>query len=235
MTEVQASFLGLVTLEPGQRWAYRRLRSDPLVEVTVLKVGNRKPARVQVELLADEFEGSQRWIPPSRLKCPWVQSEEFSARERQWESVQAQGPARDDPRQGAAEVVFRELVPTDVAIFAYASHGVVRVFDVGALAKLVGLAPADLTTHVAAFIEDGQLIGPWPLTELIAQAAVRADPERRMFTWAAATELKASLESVHGRRVAGRAPFYVEPAACLADDQQYGQPVRAVLKRWCAS
>jgi hypothetical protein len=54
----------------GAHWAYR-LKSDStsaeVVEVEVLKIGTRRPARVQVQFVEDEHEGRTDWVPPVRL------------------------------------------------------------------------------------------------------------------------------------------------------------------------
>lgn len=58
-------------VEPGESWAYRARGVDLLVEVVVVCVGTRKPARVLVRFVDDEFEGREQWVPPVRLKVPW--------------------------------------------------------------------------------------------------------------------------------------------------------------------
>ena len=43
-------------MDVDESWAYRARSVDPLVEVRVVKVGVRKPARVRVRFVGDEFE-----------------------------------------------------------------------------------------------------------------------------------------------------------------------------------
>jgi hypothetical protein len=43
----------------GSRWAYRAGSLENLVEVEVVRIGVKKPARLLVRWIADEFEGQQ--------------------------------------------------------------------------------------------------------------------------------------------------------------------------------
>jgi len=88
------------TAEPavGEAWAYRARRGDPLVEVMVVRIGVRTPRRLLVRFVADEFEGRQDWVPPSRLKVPWRDLDAFIARELRWEGVAGESPAVGSPR-----------------------------------------------------------------------------------------------------------------------------------------
>jgi hypothetical protein len=63
-------------VEVGESSAYRACGVDPLIEVRVINIGARKPARVRVRFVADEFEGLEEWVPPERLKVPWDAADE---------------------------------------------------------------------------------------------------------------------------------------------------------------
>ena len=49
------------TMEPavGEAWAYRARRQDSPVEVIVVRIGVRKPRRLLIRFVADDFEGRQ--------------------------------------------------------------------------------------------------------------------------------------------------------------------------------
>lgn len=50
-------------LAVGETWAYRARGQDPLVQVSIVRLGIKTPARVLVRWVADEFEGAQDWVP----------------------------------------------------------------------------------------------------------------------------------------------------------------------------
>ena len=54
--------------QPEQRWAYRARQVDEFVEVSVVRLGTQRPARVLVRFVDDAFEGREEWVPPARLK-----------------------------------------------------------------------------------------------------------------------------------------------------------------------
>jgi hypothetical protein len=53
-------------MEPGEVWGYRASVRDGLLPVEVLRVGTRRPARVQVRFHGEEAEGRVEWVPPTR-------------------------------------------------------------------------------------------------------------------------------------------------------------------------
>jgi hypothetical protein len=57
-------------------------QTDPLVEVEVMRIGTTRPARALARFVDDSFEGKQEWVPPARLKVPWVDVDRFRRRER---------------------------------------------------------------------------------------------------------------------------------------------------------
>ena len=71
----------------GEFWAYRVRQQDLLVQVAVVRFGVKKPQRILVRFVDDEFEGRQDWVPPARLKVPWSGVDEYMARERRWDEV----------------------------------------------------------------------------------------------------------------------------------------------------
>src|SRR5947209_2897797 len=94
----------------GESWAYRARFVDALVEITVVRIGVRKPARVLVRFVDDTFEGLQEWVPPSRLKVPWLQVTEYIARERRWQAVTEASLLARTAADYASSYVFSELI-----------------------------------------------------------------------------------------------------------------------------
>ena len=53
-------------MEPGQTWAYRARKTEPLVAVEVVKIGANRPPKVFIQFVDDSFEGRQEWVPAGR-------------------------------------------------------------------------------------------------------------------------------------------------------------------------
>mgnify|MGYP003606116134 CR=1 FL=1 len=90
----------------GTTWAYRARSKDSLVEILVLKHGTKRPARVLVRFVDPSFEGREEWVPPSRLKVPWVDVDAFRAEEARWDAVVSLSRDGDTTETDAAHRVF---------------------------------------------------------------------------------------------------------------------------------
>lgn len=220
---------------PGEAWAYRARQADPLVEVTVLKVGSRRPIRVLVHFVDPSFEGLEDWIPPARLKVMWVEVEEFEAKERRWAAVTAACGENDERETAAASIVFDRLIPEHVATILYRQEdGVVAIDDVSGLAELLDLELAALHDPVS-FVEDGHLIAPWPVTRLIAMRAAERTPDPIM-QYVEREEADARREATYGKVYPHRGgPTHISPEICAEIDQEHGRPVRDILRGWCGT
>ena len=225
-------------MEPGESWAYRARGIDPVVEVHVVRVGTQKPARVLVRFVDAEFEGKEDWVPPSRLKTLWEYVEGFRAREVRWDAVTSPGLPQDDPREEAAEIVFTELIDGELAHFGYFSQGgIVFIRDIDALAAFLCVDASQLSSHKDSFIEDGNLIAPWDVTELVVSTAARNDPAP-ILRYVDAEERTARNEAIHGRYARtsrGQESFFIEPEWCLENDEKRNKPARAILRSWCGA
>lgn len=160
-------------LQRGQRWAYRIARSSATFhEAAVVKVGDKK---VQVELVADRWEGKREWVSPARLEVRWDLRHEHIAEERKMLALRRASPAKDE-RSAADEVLFL-LVPLDIAEYTADTSGTTTVHKVGRLADLVGLPVSDLVA-APANEHEGDLLVPWQTTVAIARAAAARYPHR---------------------------------------------------------
>lgn len=221
-------------VQTGELWAYRARGIDPLVEVAVVRLGSQKPERVLVRFVDEVFEGRQEWVPPGRLRVPWARVGEFVAREERWDRVVAAGLPRDDPREGAAELVFTLLVDDAVARMGYRERGTIHIARPDELAAGLGLEVGKLRDHPAAFVEDDVLVAPWPITELVVSTAARRNPEPVMER-VAAKERRAKHEAIHGRSYGswGGEGYTVPAEICAEVDAERGWPVRELLRSWC--
>lgn len=166
------------TPQVGESWAYRARGVDPLVEVRVVRIGVRKPARVRVRFVDDTFEGLQDWVPPARLKVPWDRASEYLAREQRWQAVIDASPIAGTAGDYASSYVFGELIePALATTDVNGAEGLALIHDVAGLARLLELDPDLLNADPVAFIDDGALVVPWSITELIARTAARRNPE----------------------------------------------------------
>jgi hypothetical protein len=223
-------------MEPGESWAYRARSVDPVVEVRVVRVGTQKPARVLVRFVDEEFEGKEDWVPPARLKVLWEHVDAFRAREARWDALTELGLPRDDPREYAAEHVFINHIDSAHAFFGYFNDGcAIHLVDPGALARALGLDVVELTGHPAAFVEDGVLIAPWPVTEVVVTAAARKNAEA-ILNHVDAEERQAQHDAIHGRYSRsgrGRDAYYFDPETSREMDLGFSRPIRDVLRGWC--
>lgn len=53
----KADYERIYSMEPGESWGYRARGVDPLVEVRVLRHGDKRPSRVLIAFVDDAFEG----------------------------------------------------------------------------------------------------------------------------------------------------------------------------------
>jgi hypothetical protein len=220
----------------GELWACRAGHQNPLVQVAVVRLGVKKPQRILVRFLDDEFEGLQDWVPPARLKVPWGGVDEYLARERRWELVSQASTDASDAEELAASIVFDLLVSEDLARLGWnTTRGIIRVHDVSGLASSLDLAPAALCDPTS-FEEDGDLISPWTVTAAVARRAVGLDPHK-VLRYVEKEEADARREAAYGRWFPrrGREDDWVSPDVCQRVDEEHGQPIRTILRDWCGA
>jgi hypothetical protein len=227
-------------VEVGEAWAYRARGSDPLVQVTVVRVGVQRPARVLVRFVDASFEGREEWVPPSRLKVSWSDVAAYEAREARWTAVREPTPAGETAEECAATVVFEQAIPAELATLGYGRDaGVTRIHDLTGLAKFLDLPDESaLRADRVSFVEDGSLIVPWPVTLLIVTKTAAQNPEP-ILRHVDADEAEFRHHSIHGktypadrhgREMHIEAEHYVEQ-----DSAPYGRPHREMLREWCGA
>jgi hypothetical protein len=97
----------------GDEWVYR-LRDDAASErVRILGVMPKKrSAKVDVEFV-DDPDGRVETVPGSRLRVLWSELESYEALMADWGRIAS--PVLDQVEEACAEMVFRLLIPTNVA------------------------------------------------------------------------------------------------------------------------
>jgi hypothetical protein len=222
--------------QPGESWAYRARQVDDVVAVEVLKRGTQRPARVLVRFVDERFEGRQEWVPPARLKVPWAAVDAFREQEARWDRIDKLGIG-DEPVSRAAEEVFETLIDSEIARIEYREAGACRITDPGRLAALTGLNAEQWTQCYDGFAEGADLVVPWTVTEQIASAAARRNPEP-ILEAVRKEENDARHEAIHGRSYRGRSSRsdWTFPAEiCIQVDNEHGKPRRAILRQWCGA
>ena len=199
-----------------------------------VRAGTQKPARVLVRFVADEFEGQEEWVPPARLKVLWEGVEEYRAREERWDLVSAPGPERDDPRDYAASEILDEFIDRDLAMMNDRFGCSITVSRPDELAESLELRIEQLTDYPEAFWEDGKLIAPWPVTELVARTVTQMNAEK-VLQRVESEERKARRAAIHGEYLPGRGRHYIDPEISSEVDRDFGKPIRGVLRAWCGA
>ena len=220
----------------GELWAYRARGQDPLVQVAVVRLGVKKPQRVLVRFVDDEFEGRQDWVPPARLKVPWSGVEEYVARERRWDEVLRPAVGVSLTEELAASSVFDLLIPEDMAELGWnAKRGTVLIHDLSGLANLLEVAP-DVLRAPTSFEEDGDLISPWTVAIAVARRATEREPHK-VLADVEKDEADARRDSTYGRWSSRRRreDDWVPPEVCQRVDAEHGQPIRVMLRDWCGA
>ncbi|WIJ46185.1 hypothetical protein [Curtobacterium citreum] len=179
-------------IRSGQAWAWRNETSSPVFhEALVRQVGEKK---VQVELVADHWEGERRWVSPARLEVRWSDRHDYIELDRKLRAVTAWSPSQLDRR--TAEHVFIKLIPLEIAEFNADSAGTSVVHDIPALARLAGLTPDDLRAE-PAFLHEHELTVPWKTTERIGRAVAAKYPHK-LLSRIEREEREANERALHG-------------------------------------
>lgn len=219
-------------LRSGQRWAYRASFTEPLAEVEIVLVGNKRPPRVKVAFVSDEFEGRLDWIPPGRLKAPWSEVDDFRELENHWNAVcEASRPT--EAEEAAASIVLQVVLPEDVVTMGYTwTARVAAIHNVDLLAVALQVDPRALTSAPLAFRDGGALVVPWEVTLEITQRAAALEPAR-LLRHVETEERVESRRAVRGAYLGhGKHATYVSPETCAMTDAAH-QETYQILRAWC--
>jgi hypothetical protein len=220
----------------GSRWAYRAGSQDELVEIEIVRLGVKKPARFLVRWVADEFEGHQDWVPPSRLKVPWERVDDLRGWEARWAAVKEPESEISELVRDAVDYVVETLIDPDIALMGYnAQRGVIKIHHVDRLAGLLGMDAADLRAEPRSFEESGTLIAPIATALAVAKSAAALWPAK-VLAEVEEEEAKARHDAVHGRfiRLRGETDDWIPGEVCERIDAAR-QPLRNLLREWCGT
>lgn len=139
----------------------------------MLTVGEKRPVRVRIELVANEWQGERRWVSPSRLEVRWEDRHAYIELDQKRRAVAAFDPSVEQWR--TAELVLWKSVPFELAEFNRDSAGSITVHDVPALAQYLRVDRQDLESP-PAYYDGPDLHAAWPTTELIGRTAAALHP-----------------------------------------------------------
>jgi len=221
-------------MDKGERWAYEVPKKYNLTEVLVEKIGTKRPLRVLISYLDDEYEGASEWVPPNRLKVLWANVDVYRAREKAWEELRHDGDEPTEIEGFAVEHVLYRRLPPAVAtrLLNHGNYGLLAVHDWPELEVFTGRRREELLsgTHLE---EEGTAYCSWKTTLAVAQAYAQlhaAEMLRELETYE-----KAQLhETVHGRleRRQGR-DYFTEPEYSAEWYDGYTAPMLEIIRGWC--
>lgn len=199
----------------------------------VERIGERRPARVKVSFLSDEFEGLVDWVPPARLKTLWAESNSFAESEAQWRKLTELADF-DGVTYDAAYTVFRLLIPASVASIGHpkSRRGVLTIANPRRLTEITGLG-LDEIAEGSPRIEDADGVHlAWPAAPRVAKAVAAKDPGQIMAEVdreEAQGRYEAAYGALNGDGYAGttarQAAFY----------EEFTRPFCETLRAWCGS
>lgn len=121
-----------------------------------------------------------------------------------------------------------------MASIGYRHGGAISIVQPQVLAYQLDLQIEQLTGHPDSFVEDGVVIAPWEITELVVRTAAERSPELIMqCVWEG--ERKARYEAIYGHYLStsrGK-ELHVSPEHSIEFDNGYLKPGRELLRSWC--
>ncbi|WP_026932065.1 hypothetical protein [Glycomyces tenuis] len=225
-----------IEFEPGDLWGYRARARDDLTCVKVLKIGTKRPARIKIRFLDDEYEGHEDWVPPSRLKVRWDDRARFFAAEQRWRAVEdASAEAVDTLEAKTCILVLEHLRALLYVDWRSADRfAVLRTKNLVSFEAETGLKHEDLLAYSAAYSEDDQIVAAWPALRVAAQALARVNAEK-LLDLADQEERDRQREAIYGRHYHSRSGVqYIEPEICIEVDREYA-PQWELLRTWCGA
>jgi hypothetical protein len=171
VTPIQA----LQRFRVGERWAYRKRPTDDLTEAEILKLSiEKRPVRIKVRHLDDEFRGEVAWVKPAHLWVRWPEVAAMRTSEAKWSRVRGDRPPRE-------ETWISEYVLSGDFGGSWESYddpaGVGIVRNEYVLAAHLGL-PVEAVRDPAGFDEpDGRVVG-WSVVRRMTVAALLRDDAR---------------------------------------------------------
>ncbi|POX67674.1 hypothetical protein C3481_05600 [Microbacterium sp. Ru50] len=220
----------------GEEWLWWHVEKRRWRRVELLEVAEGDPQRVKVQHLDLDMNARAAWSPIKRCRVPWSERDAYVDSLARW-SRAVHHPFNADERE-AAQDVFLEAIPTEVAFLGYKPGGTLEVDDPGRLSTLSGISVSELLGHADTFRDaDGWLL-PWPVAKRVAMSLAQKDPLRFLRMVASEDqEVRPSVEALIEKEIAnGRTelkwitPEEKEEVARKAFERSQGR--HAVLLEW---
>ena len=221
-------------MDVGERWAYEIPKTYKITQVRIEKIGNKRPPRVLIAFLDDEYEGATDWVTPGRLKVLWADVDAYRQREAAWNLLRGESIEITDVESFAVDHVLLDNLSKSVAtrLFNHGNYGLIGIHDWDALEELTGSTRAELQVG-PAHVEDGVAYCAWPTTYRIA-AAYAYHHSDQILRELDLYEKKQVHETIYGRleRRQGREHF-TEPEFVAEWYEEYTAPMIEIIRGWC--
>lgn len=200
--------------------------------VRIVKLGQKKPARVLCRFEDDEYEGGQEWLIPSRLVAPWDGLRGFLDREESLARLIAVG--RPDDIESSALDIIEQRYLSDVARRRTPSGqwGLLDIVDVEGLATLTGLDKDEMTRD--GWSHDGIWTVPLTTTRKVTVALARINADD-LLRFVAREEESAREAAAVGQWSRGRNPTYIEPEIAAEVFEDFEKPYFDLLRSWAGA
>jgi hypothetical protein len=154
----------------------------------------------------------------------------FEEHEQRWRNVRGAAKLRSTPVGWAIGMVFDNLPDWNFAADGYNDDtGVLEIHDLDGLLADLGLAREEVTGHPLAFDDEGDLIVPWPVTQLVVRRTAQRYADR-LLPIIEAEEAKARWENQWG--VLTESGHHVTAERCREFDEPWAQ-ARQTVRDWC--
>ncbi|MFK4789846.1 hypothetical protein [Microbacterium sp. ZW T5_56] len=195
-----------VPADEGSDWLYRDPKKDRWLRVELLIVTDGAH-RVKIQHLDRDMKSAAEWVPIGRCKVPWKLREDYFATEEAWARCRSHQP-EDAAMTEAAQSIFLDIVPGDVAFPDTAMAGVLEIYDPELLAEMTGMPVEAFSEHPDAFVHH-QLNAPWPTMLEVVKVLARRYPEKLL---SRLSEHKREVDEREKERLEQGDPWYVDEA-----------------------
>lgn len=227
-------------MEIGEEWAYRESAHAldcPVVPARILQFGPPKSNKVRVCMLGGEYAGLEMWIPRIRLLVPWRDAEAWLRDERLFAAAAEASMAQHGSLEYEAAMVVADAYPQpgDIQI-SYGRKGgaTVRVRDLAAVARDLGLREADLVSEPLGFVDrHGEYVGPWSVAYRLVRRVAEIYGDQ-VLAKVAAEESKLQEGTIRGYTIhttRGEATFI--PPELSKEFLRRRQPIFNLVRSWC--
>jgi hypothetical protein len=133
--------------------------------------------------------------------------------------------------------VFDLLIDPDLAGLAHRSPGVCAISDVNGLSRVLDLDADELRTDPRSFEDEGDLIVPWPVMEMIARRAAERNPEPmlRHVEKQEAEQQQGKIYGIRFRRTKHDDGYLTADQVAELDEEPIHRPCRDLMRQWCGA